>query len=162
MRSFNSQNYWNNSVNDLNIFQNVFLFTSFLNGEMIGYTIIKQESYFQHSSSGVVSLLWALHLDAHCSHLFIVSPSFGCSLFTSLYCEPFIWMLTLHIHIDFQSNYEGRMYQLKIECGPKYPETPPSVRFITRINLKGFDNNGYVSTLQHIGLIDRWLCARLM
>ena len=37
------------------------------------------------------------------------------------------------------------MYQLRIECGAEYPEKPPNVRFLTRINMKGVDSNGYVS-----------------
>jgi len=40
--------------------------------------------------------------------------------------------------------YDGRLYNLKIECGEDYPNLPPIVRFTTRINLKGLDPNGFV------------------
>jgi ubiquitin-protein ligase len=35
----------------------------------------------------------------------------------------------------FQSVHENRIYSLSIICDENYPEKPPTVRFLTRINL---------------------------
>jgi len=42
--------------------------------------------------------------------------------------------------------FEGRMYELRVECGGEYPDKPPSVRFTSKINMKGVDQNGRVSS----------------
>eukprot|EP01036_Dinobryon_divergens_P026063 gene26063-34667_t len=31
--------------------------------------------------------------------------------------------------------FDGRLYELRITCGPEYPNAPPKVRFVSRINL---------------------------
>ncbi|CUS13964.1 unnamed protein product [Tuber aestivum] len=43
------------------------------------------------------------------------------------------------------STHENRIYSLKIHCGDSYPDEPPVVHFISKINLPGVDpNNGRV------------------
>ncbi|CAH8382998.1 unnamed protein product [Eruca vesicaria subsp. sativa] len=36
---------------------------------------------------------------------------------------------------EYQTAYEGKIFQLKLFCGKEYPESPPTVRFQTRINM---------------------------
>lgn len=43
-----------------------------------------------------------------------------------------------------QSTHENRIYSLRIYCGPSYPDTPPTVHFITRVNLPCVGPDGEV------------------
>lgn len=54
-----------------------------------------------------------------------------------------------------RTNYEGRMYQLKLECGSEYPDKAPTVRFISRINMKGVDGNGMINP-REVPILSRW------
>lgn len=44
-----------------------------------------------------------------------------------------------------QTNFENRIYSLAIECPPEYPSKPPTLQFITKINIPSVNqNNGKV------------------
>jgi ubiquitin-protein ligase len=49
------------------------------------------------------------------------------------------WLMIL------QSVHENRIYSLKIRCGENYPDVPPEVTFISKVNLPCVDQrNGKV------------------
>ena len=40
--------------------------------------------------------------------------------------------------------FDGRFYEIKLTAGPQYPDVPPAVRFVTKINLNCVNqSNGY-------------------
>ncbi len=47
------------------------------------------------------------------------------------------------------------MYSLRIEIPDNYPNEPPIVKFLTRINLTGVDKNGEVDR-KHFTSLTRW------
>jgi ubiquitin-conjugating enzyme E2 variant len=51
--------------------------------------------------------------------------------------------------------YESRMYQLRIECGSEYPDKPPNVWFLTRINMKSVESNGRVNP-KEMSMLSHW------
>lgn len=61
----------------------------------------------------------------------------------------------LFFFLCFQTVYEGRIYSLKIDCGPKYPEYPPHVRFVNKINLTGVNGSTGAVSLHNSFRIDQ-------
>lgn len=36
-----------------------------------------------------------------------------------------------------QSPFDGRIFKLRLTCGDEYPERPPEVRFMSKVNMHG-------------------------
>ena len=51
--------------------------------------------------------------------------------------------------VPVQTPYEGRIYSLRVECGSTYPDKPPVVKFLTRINMPGIGRSGEVCAHLH-------------
>lgn len=45
----------------------------------------------------------------------------------------------INTHDCMQSAHENRIYTLKLHCGPNYPDAPPEVTFISKVNLPCVD-----------------------
>lgn len=54
-----------------------------------------------------------------------------------------------------RTNYDSRIYKLKIDCGASYPDHHPNVRFVTRVTMKGVDANGHVNP-KECQILNKW------
>jgi ubiquitin-conjugating enzyme E2 variant len=43
--------------------------------------------------------------------------------------------ITYDVNLLLQSVHENRIYSLKIHCGSQYPDVPPEISFVSKVNL---------------------------
>ncbi|TFJ85083.1 hypothetical protein NSK_003507 [Nannochloropsis salina CCMP1776] len=54
------------------------------------------------------------------------------------------------------TTFEGRLFELKIECGDRYPNEPPFVRFVSRVNLPCVDQSTGVVNSSKLHILSHW------
>jgi ubiquitin-conjugating enzyme E2 variant len=58
--------------------------------------------------------------------------------------------------IFVQGIFENRIYSVRLYCGPKYPNEPPTVKFITKVKLDAVDEKGHVDLDKIPSLVHPW------
>ena len=53
------------------------------------------------------------------------------------------------------TNFDNRIYFLTIKCGPHYPDQPPEVYFLSKVNLPCISSNGKVEP-NKFGIFAQW------
>ncbi|GAA5838169.1 hypothetical protein JCM5353_001519 [Sporobolomyces roseus] len=52
--------------------------------------------------------------------------------------------------------HENRIYSLSINCGPNYPDSPPEITFLTRINLPCVDQSSGKIVTNKLPILSNW------
>jgi ubiquitin-conjugating enzyme E2 variant len=50
---------------------------------------------------------------------------------------------------------DGRFYELQLECDQNYPQKPPKVKFLTKINIPFVDNSGWIKS-GSLNILKNW------
>lgn len=51
---------------------------------------------------------------------------------------------------------QERIYELRLVCGNDYPNKPPSIKFVTKINMPGVDPNSGVVDSKAVSVLKNW------
>lgn len=90
------------------------------------------------------TISWGLENDddmtlTHWTGMIIGPPRVSCEVClrcSQFHCGP------------LQTPYENRIYSLKVECGNRYPDDPPTLKFLSKINISCINSqNGVVSAI---------------
>jgi len=54
------------------------------------------------------------------------------------------------------TNFDGRIYFLQIECGPDYPSKMPKVRFTSKINIPSVNQSNGIVEASKFPLFQKW------
>lgn len=54
------------------------------------------------------------------------------------------------------STHENRIYSLNLEAGPEYPEKPPSVKFLSKVNIPCVDQKTGVVNPDVLHCLSKW------
>jgi len=52
--------------------------------------------------------------------------------------------------------YENRIYSLKMECNERYPDDPPTIRFLSKINLTCVNGQNGMVDPRSLPILSRW------
>jgi len=54
------------------------------------------------------------------------------------------------------STHDGRIYTVHIHCGNEYPHKPPTVKFVSRINMACVNQSTGAVDVRHFSILSQW------